>query len=108
MINNLTVGTTVIANPGDTFTFIPPSSSVQYHFQLNVSDPSAIIGIWQNSASVGNGVARNQPGKNYVDHVCGAGNFVVTVTGVTEQYTMTVSANSWWHKVFGWGSSLPI
>lgn len=92
------------AQPGDTFTFTPPSASTQYHFAVSgPGQTSCTIGIWKGMQGPGHGVASNR-GKNvpYVDHVCGAGSFVVTVDGMAGPYTVTVTANSWFKKVFGW------
>ena len=81
---------------------VPPDASVQYHFAVAASG-APTIGIWRGEPVKGNGVARNQPGKTYVDHVCGAGTFTITIWGITGPATVSVSANSWWRKVFGWG-----
>ena len=102
MSQPITVGQTVTIQPGDTLTFVPPDASVQYHFAVAASG-APTIGIWRGEPVKGNGVARNQPGKSYVDHVCGAGTFTITIWGITGPATVSVSANSWWRKVFGWG-----
>jgi hypothetical protein len=98
----------VVLAAGDTARFAPPSSTTQYHFGVATPDGSplpadAVIGVWQGQAAKGHGVARNKPGVPYVDHVCGEGSFVVTVQSSAPEVVLSVTANSWWHRVFGWG-----
>ena len=98
---NLVVGQTVIGSPGDEFTFTPPSNTTQYHFEIGTPDKNLTIGLWKDSHVAGHGVARNKLGKNYVDHACGTGQFVLSVEGATRTYVVKVTANSWFKKVFG-------
>lgn len=89
--------------PGDQALFNAGSASTQYHFAVTPLDPGAVIGVWQGAVSHNkNGVARNKPGVPYVDHVCGTGPFTVTVDNQKTPYVLTITANSWWKKVFGW------
>jgi hypothetical protein len=94
------VGGSVTLSPGDTARFSPPNPSVQYHFA--VPDPDVFVDIWRGQFAKGHGVARSKPGTGYCDHVCGAGSFVVTLDGATVDQILTVTANSWLKKVFGW------
>lgn len=102
MTTTLQVGVPVQANPGDDFLFNAPKSNVQYH--VAVSIPGVEIDMWRGKKDTVNhtGVARSQPGKNYLDHVTGLGQFALTVENASGPYTITVTANSFWKKVFGW------
>lgn len=97
----IAVNQTVQAQPGDTFTFVPPSASTQYHFEVVPANPAIIVGIYRGPIKPGDGVARSKPGLSYVDHVCGAGNFNIEVLGAPGPYTIKCTANSWWYRVFG-------
>ena len=96
------VGAAVTLQPGDTALFWAPSATSQYHIEVVPPSGGLVIGIWKGTYSPGNGVARNKAGQSYVDHVCGAGAFVVTVLGQAGPVTLGITANSWWKKVFGW------
>jgi len=97
----LQLDTVVDGQPGDTFIFDSTSSWTQFHFETNIHNPSVVIGIWDGEARPGHGVARNHPGKNYVDHRCGKGRFEITVANSGGPYKIRVRANSWWKSIFG-------
>lgn len=104
MIHTIKVGQSVSAEPGDVFQFASSSKSNQYRFKFTPSDPidlRPIIGIWLGSPVAPNGVAHNHPGVPYVDHECGVGRFSITVENVSGPYTLSVSVNPWYYRIFG-------
>jgi hypothetical protein len=97
----LVLDTPVRGNPGDEFSFACNTNNTQYHIQVDGVGPGVIIGVWgPNNPSLGK--ARNQAGKTYVDRTLTAGSWRITVQDAQGPYTIVVTANSWWKKVFGW------
>ena len=102
MQTTISVGIPAEGRAGDSFLFVPPSSYRQYHFEVMPNAPGMVVGIWRGrKVPQVTGVARSKPNLNFVDHVCGAGTFEISVENPPTHFTILVTQNSIWKQWFG-------
>jgi hypothetical protein len=108
---------TVTLNRGDVVKFAVPTQGSQYHFAVAGGNPC--IAVWAGLPWNHNGLANNIDYAThslkgpFVDKVLNTPTAYVSFEDdavksecpgahVADEFTLTVTKNSWWKKVFGW------
>lgn len=107
----------VLLRKGDVAKFTVPSKGSQYHFAVAGGNPC--IAVWSGQPWNHNGLANNIDYATkslkgpYVDKVLDVPTVCVSFEDdrvhseapgahVADEFTLVVTKNSWWKKVFGW------